>query len=136
MKNSFGDSNKQALNEEIEEIEFVSDEEEEEYLDSISKPKKRNSRKQMLNFFVYMILTQKTDSKKHLSQQEIIQILKEMPYELTVERKAISRAIHGLEDEMVGICSDPKGGAWYDSNKDEFGLVSYSLKGETNEKSN
>lgn len=106
------------------EIEFLTEEEEEEYLNSLSKPKKRNSRKQMLNFFVYCILAQKTNTKKHLSQQEIIEILKEMPYELTIERKALSRAIHGLEDEMVGICSNPKGGAWYDSDKDEFGLVS------------
>ena len=124
MNNCFYFLTNNVIDKRDDKTEFLTEEEEEAYLDSLSRPKKRNSRKQMLNFFVYCILAQKTNTDKHLSQQEIIEILKEMPYELTVERKALSRAIHGLEDEMVGICSNPKGGAWYDSDKDEFGLGS------------
>ena len=107
-----------------EKLSFMSEEEEEEYLDSLYRPKKRNNRKQMLSLFVYRILTQKTNPDKPMSQQEIINELQEMPYELTIERKALSRVIHGLEEEMMGIHSDPRGGAWYDKDDDEFGLVS------------
>ena len=106
-----------------EKLSFMSEEEEEEYLDSLYRPKKRNNRKQMLSLFVYRILTQKTNPDKPMSQQEIINELQEMPYELTIERKALSRVIHGLEEEMMGIHSDPRGGAWYDQNDDEFGLI-------------
>ena len=77
----------------------------------------------MLSLFVYRILTQKTNRDKPMSQQEIINELQEMPYELTIERKALSRVIHGLEEEMMGIHSDPRGGAWYDQDDDEFGLI-------------
>ena len=107
-----------------EKLSFMSEEEEEEYLDSLYRPKKRNNRKQMLSLFVYRILTQKTNPDKPMSQQEIINELQEMPYELTIERKALSRVIHGLEEEMMGIHSDPRGGAWYDQDDDEFGLIS------------
>ena len=106
-----------------EKLSFMSEEEEEEYLDSLYRPKKRNNRKQMLSLFVYRILTQKTNPNKPMSQQEIINELQEMPYELTIERKALSRVIHGLEEEMMGIHSDPRGGAWYDQDDDEFGLI-------------
>ena len=106
-----------------EKLSFMTEEEEEEYLDSLYRPKKRNNRKQMLSLFVYRILTQKTNPDKPMSQQEIINELQEMPYELTIERKALSRVIHGLEEEMMGIHSDPRGGAWYDRDDDEFGLI-------------
>ena len=106
-----------------EKLGFMTEEEEEEYLDSLYRPKKRNNRKQMLSLFVYRILTQKTNPDKPMSQQEIINELQEMPYELTIERKALSRVIHGLEEEMMGIHSDPRGGAWYDQDDDEFGLI-------------
>ena len=106
-----------------EKLSFMSEEEQEEYLDSLCRPKKRNNRKQMLSLFVYRILTQNTNPNKSMSQQDIIQELKKMPYELTIERKALSRVIHGLEDEMMGIHSDPRGGAWYDHEDDEFGLI-------------
>ena len=103
-----------------EKLSFMSEEEEEEYLDSLYRPKKRNNRKQMLSLFVYRILTQKTNPDKPMSQQEIIDKLVEMPYELTIERKAVGRVIHGLEDEFLGIHSIPKEGAWYDPNDDEL----------------
>lgn len=102
---------------------FMSEEEEEAYLDSLYRPKKRNNRKQMLSLFVYIILAEKSSSTKHLSQQEIIDILKEMPYELTIERKALSRVIHGLEDEGLGIHSDPREGAWHDAAEDTIGIT-------------
>ena len=93
-------------------------------LDYLYRPKKRNNRKQMLSLFVYNILRKKTSRELHMSQQDIINCLQEMPYELTIERKALSRVIHGLEDEFLGIHSNPKGGAWYDASDDEILSVS------------
>lgn len=103
-----------------EKLNNMSDEEEEEYLDALYRPKKRNSRKQMLSLFVYLILREHSNPSKHMSQQEIMDKLEEMPYELTIERKALSRVIHGLEDEGLGIHSDPRGGAWYDEDDDQM----------------
>ena len=103
---------------------FITVEDDDEYdeddLDLLYRRKKRNSRKQMLSLFVYSILRQYSSPDKHMSQQEIIDKLVEMPYELTIERKAVGRVIHGLEDEFLGIHSIPKEGAWYDPNDDEL----------------
>ena len=43
-----------------------------------------------------------------------------LDYELTIERKALSRAIHDIEDEHLGIFTNPKGGTWYDENGYEY----------------
>lgn len=102
-------------------VDMFDDEEElEEYLDSLSRPKKRNNRKQLLSMFVYKILVENTSPEKHISQKQIIDMLKEEPYELTIERKALGRVIHGLEDEFMGVHSDNKTGVWYDENDDEI----------------
>jgi len=100
----------------------LDDEDYEDYLDELYRPRKRNNRKQMLSLFVYKILVEKSSPDKRLSQQNIIDELQEMPYELTVERKAISRIIHGLAEELIGIHYDPKGGSWYDASDDEYGI--------------
>ncbi len=100
----------------------LDEDEKEEYLDSLYRPKKRNSRKQMLSLFVYKILVENSSIGNPLSQHQIIEMLEEMPYELFIERKALSRVIHGLEDEGLGIHSDPKGGVWYDEVDDENGF--------------
>lgn len=105
-----------------EKLNFLTEEEEEEYIDSLCRPKKRNNRKQMLSLFVYRILKTYSTSNKHMSQQEIIDVLKEMPYELSIERKALSRVLHGLEDEMVGVHTDPREGSWYDPSDDGWYL--------------
>ena len=103
---------------------FITIEDEDDYdedtLDILYRRKKRNSRKQMLSLFVYSILRQYSNPDKHMSQQDIIDKLVEMPYELTIERKAVGRVIHGLEDEFLGVHSNTKEGAWYDANDDEL----------------
>lgn len=95
--------------------EFEDDEYEltEEEMDELYRPKKQNNRKHTLPLFVYLILKSKSSSDNKLSQSQIIGILRD-EYELEIERKSLSRTIHDLEDEHLGIFSNKTGGAWYD----------------------
>ncbi len=92
---------------------FDEDELSEEELDELYRPKKQNSRKHSLPLFVYLIIRQYSSSNRRLSQAQIVRLL-ESRFELTVERKAISRTIHDLEDENIGIHSLRTGGVWYE----------------------
>ena len=85
----------------------------EEELDELYRPKKQNNRKHSLPLFVYLILKKYSSSDKPLSQQQIIDILSS-EYELDIERKSLSRTIHDIEDEHVGIYSLKSVGAWYE----------------------
>lgn len=84
-----------------------------EELDELYRPKKQNNRKHSLPLFVYLILKEYSSCDKPLSQQQIIDILSSK-YELNIERKSLSRTIHDIEDEHVGIYSLKSGGAWYE----------------------
>jgi len=83
--------------------------------DDLYRPKKQNNRKHTLPLFVYLILKEHSDPTKRLSQNDIINILLN-EYEITVERKSLSRTIHDLEDEHLGIFSNKNDGTWYDEN--------------------
>jgi len=100
----------------VEKLYDMSEEEQEEYLDLLYRPKKKNNRKHNLNLFVYLILKKYSNNASPLSQNEILKILRD-EYELEVERKSLSRAIHDIEDEQLGVFSDPKKGVYYDPNK-------------------
>ena len=89
----------------LEKRENMTDEE----LDECSRPLKTNSRKSLAPLFVYFILKKYSSSTKHLRQKEILDYLKQYPYEITVERKALSRIIHNLLDSGLFIYSDKKG---------------------------
>lgn len=91
----------------LEKLEMMSEEE----LDELYRPKKVNSRKSLAPLFVYEILKNKSNSKKHLRQQDILKELERYPYEIPLERKALSRIIHNLIDSQYGIYSD-KTGVW------------------------
>lgn len=84
-----------------------------EELDDLYRPKKQNNRKHSLPLFVYLILKKYSSATNPLSQQQIIDILSS-EYELDIERKSLSRTIHDIEDEHVGIYSLKSGGAWYE----------------------
>lgn len=75
--------------------------------------KKQNKRKHSLPLFVYLILKEYSSYDKPLSQQQIIDMLSSK-YELDIERKSLSRTIHDIEDENVGIHSLKSGGTWYE----------------------
>ena len=83
-----------------------------EELDELYRPKKQNNRKHSLPLFVYLILKEYSSPNKPLSRKQIIDILSS-EYELNIERKALARTIHDIEDEHVGIYSLKSGGAWY-----------------------
>ncbi len=95
---------------------------EEEGIDTVlSEPKKMNSRKSLAPLFVYRILRQHSSPARHLTQKAILDHLRKDPYEITLDRKALSRIIHGLEDSQLGVCSWGNGGTWYDPEKDQTG---------------
>ena len=85
----------------------------EEELDELYRPKKQNNRKHSLPLFVYLILKEYSSNEKRLSQQIIMEILSDK-YELEIERKSLSRTIHDLEDEHIGVHSLKTGGVWYE----------------------
>lgn len=96
----------------IERYELMSDEE----LDNLFRPKKTNSRKSMAPLFVYLILKEHSSSEKHLRQQDILKILEGYPYEVPLERKALSRIIHNITDSQLSVFSD-KTGTWLEQEE-------------------
>lgn len=83
----------------------------EDALDELYRPKKMNGRKSLAPLFVFDILSKKTNSKKHLKQQEILKELEKYPYEISLERKALGRMVQNLVDSQYGIYVD-KTGVW------------------------
>ena len=94
-------------------LENLTDEE----IDEFYRPRKTNNRRTLAPLFVHMILKEKSSPEKHLSQNEIIDILSEDPYEIQIERKALGRVIHLLADSGIGVVSAPGYGTWYDSEQ-------------------
>lgn len=87
-----------------------------EEIDEFYRPKKTNSRKSLAPLFVFMVLRKASENNKALSQSEILDALKEYPYEISIERKAISRILHSLHDSGIGIINTKTMGSWYDKN--------------------
>jgi len=90
-----------------------------EELDELYRPKKQNNRKHSLPLFVYLILKENSSKAKKMSQSQIMEVLSK-EYELEIERKSLSRTIHDLEDENVGIHSLKSGGIWFDDGYDYY----------------
>ncbi len=82
--------------------------------------KAMNSRKNMATLFVYLILRRYSSPQRHLTQKAILDLLAHKPFEITMERKALSRAIHTLEDSELGIRSWRNDGVWYDPDRDSL----------------
>lgn len=94
----------------LEKMEHMSDEE----LDELYRPQRANTRKSMAPLFVFDILSKKSNSKKHLRQQDILIELQKYPYEICLERKALSRIIHNLIDTPQYAVFSDKTGVWVD----------------------
>lgn len=77
---------------------------------------KRNSRRQLAPLFVYEILKNCSNSRRRLTQSEIIRRLDAYPYALSIERKALGRTLHLLEDAELGI-HNSRSGSWYEPYK-------------------
>ncbi len=83
--------------------------------DDLYRPKKTNKRKSLAPLFVYKILTERSRPDMPMRQQEILDILwMDRDFEIHLERKALSRIIHNLEDCHLGIRSHPRKGVWYE----------------------
>ncbi|MBR6766271.1 MAG: hypothetical protein IKM06_07285 [Clostridia bacterium] len=94
----------------IEQMENMTDEE----LDELFRPQKSNTRKSLAPLFVYDILMKCSDSKRHLRQNEILLALSKYPYEISLERKALSRIIHNLADSSQYAVFQDRSGVWID----------------------
>ena len=105
----------------------VYDETDEDYTDEkyddMFRPKKMNSRKHLVPLFTYLIIKENSSPQKHLLQKDIIKALEEYPYEVTIERKALSRILHSLEDSGLGIVSRAKSGIWYDPKEEWMNMA-------------
>ena len=102
------------MNKELNDVDFenLTDEE----IDEFYRPQKSNKRKTLAPLYVYLILIKYSSSDRHLSQNEIRLYLSKN-YEIEIERKALSRIIHTLSGEGIGICNTKKDGTWYDSER-------------------
>ncbi len=107
---------------------FDEDELSDEELDELYRPRKCNSRKSLAPLFVYKILEEMSSDGRHMSQNEILAELKKYPYEIELERKALSRVLHGLMDMGFGIIGKKGQGFWHTSDRryyDGWELESY-----------
>ena len=83
-----------------------------EELDTQDNPLKSNNRKSIVPLFVYEILKTHSNSRKHLRQNDILTLLAEYPYEVAIERKALSRILHNLTSEQRYDIRTDKTGWW------------------------
>ena len=97
----------------LEQMELMTDEE----LDELCRPQKANTRKSLAPLFVFEVLSKYSDSKTHLRQNDILKKLSEYPYEISLERKALSRIIHNLTDSPQYAVFQDKSGVWVEQEK-------------------
>ena len=83
-----------------------------EELDTQDNPLKSNNRKSIVPLFVYEILKNHSNTREHLRQNDILALLAEYPYEVTIERKALSRILHNLTSEQRYDIRADKTGWW------------------------
>ena len=82
------------------------------------RPKKINSRKSLAPLFVYLILKNNSSPHNPLKQKDILELLRAAPYEVDLERKALSRILHNLEDSQLHVHSENNVGVWYDPHRE------------------
>ncbi|WP_077389564.1 hypothetical protein [Mobilibacterium timonense] len=77
----------------------------EEEIDEFYRRDGRNGSKSMAPAFIFKILQERTSDSHHLTQQEISAILGD-EYEVTLERKALTRNLRTLSESDLGINAD------------------------------
>lgn len=70
---------------------------------------KSNSRKSLAPFFVAEILKEKTDEFHPMTREALCRAVNAYPYELSMERKALSRVVETLVQEQFGFHKCRKG---------------------------
>lgn len=86
---------------------------------NVEKSKDMNKRDSLLQTYVYIILKDRTNSGRRMSQADIMEALMEYPFELEVNRRTLARAINTLEDNFFGIHTSDKG-SWHEKMDDWF----------------
>lgn len=84
----------------------------EEEIDEYYRPRKANKDKSMASLFIYLILQE--NKGRHLTQVQIQRRLEEEPYCLSLERKAIGRVLHSLDDSFLSVVSTSDDGSWFE----------------------
>ena len=87
-----------------------------EQIDALFAERKTNTLKSAAPLYVYLVLQEHSNPRKHLTQKQIISYVEEEFY-VTIERKALSRWLHLLMALDLGIYSDPHYGTWLEKNK-------------------
>lgn len=95
----------------FEKITRWTEDDDDDSLDEFFRPQKTNTAKSMAPLLIYFIIRDYSDCDCHLRQQDIIDLL-ELRYGFTLERKALGRIIHALEDMKLDIYSDRASGVW------------------------
>lgn len=89
----------------------------EEEIDELYRPKRANSRKSMASLFIYLILKEHTNEGNPYRISDIQSRL-ETDYEISIERKAVSRYLQCLADEeKANIWVSSKHGYWYSEDE-------------------
>ena len=93
------------------EFDYLYDEEPDSELPEETEP--TGNRHNLLCMYLYDILKTVTSPCRKLTQEELIARLDQFPYSLSVERKAVGRALKTLVNEGIGIHTS-KNGAWFE----------------------
>ena len=72
---------------------------------------KTNTLKSAAPLYVYLVLQSHSNPRRHLTQQEILNYVEE-EFDVTMERKALSRWLHLLITLNLDVYSDPRYGTW------------------------
>ncbi len=81
--------------------------------EEIEGPKCRNKMESLLPLFLYTILTESTNSSRHLRINDLVNRLEEYPYEISVSRKAVSRHLVNICAIYPEIHVSRSEGCWY-----------------------
>ncbi len=82
--------------------------------DTTEKYKTANSRKSLGLLYIYKVILKHSDDGNHLKNEEIRKMLENPPYDLKLERKAVSRNIGLLHNE--GFIFNDRTGSWCTEN--------------------
>ncbi len=93
-----------------------------EEIDELYRPIKSNGRKSLASLFIYLVLKEHTDEDHHFTIEEVREYLAE-DYELNLDRKTVSKYVHGLANEdrtFIWDSRNKRDGVWYSEKLPEW----------------
>ena len=79
--------------------------------EKIFAKRKTNSDKSSASLYIYLVLKRYSNEKHYLTQGQIREYIWR-DFEVSLERKCISRYIHNLVNLDIGVYSEPHHGTW------------------------